>query len=80
MKRRATKKPKPGVWFVPIRGSYLPVSAAGWLTYIPYVAYLVFVFIYSSHVTASLITTVLYVVPNWVAASAVLTWIAFHKS
>ncbi len=36
MKHFKKIKHKKGAWFVALRGSYIPVSREGWLTYIPY--------------------------------------------
>ena len=33
-------------WFIKVRGSYLPNNGKGWLTYIPYLAYLVGVLVF----------------------------------
>ena len=76
----ASRRPKPGAWFVPLRGSYLPASPAGWLCYLPFVAYLLFVAYLGHHTTTSLGVALLLIVPNWVAASVVLTWFAARKS
>jgi branched-subunit amino acid transport protein len=35
-KPKRTKQVKRGVWFVRVRGSYLPVTKEGWLSYIPF--------------------------------------------
>jgi len=79
---RKNKRPKvrPGAWFIPVRGSYLPASPAGWWTYVPFVAYLVFSLIVGLNNTSSNALAVLYVVPNWVAAAVVMTFIAARKS
>jgi hypothetical protein len=73
-------KVKPGAWFVPVRGSYLPASPAGWCSYLPFVAYLIFVLVVGIKDISSSLVTVLLVVPNWVAAAAVMTYIASRKS
>ena len=77
---RKTPKAKKGAWFVPVRGSYLPASPAGWLTYLPFVTYLVFTLVVGVHDTSTWSLAVLFVVPNWIAATAVMTWIAARKS
>ena len=74
---RKTKKPK---WFVAVRGSYLPNSWQGWLTYIPFTAYLVFVLVYGWKFTDSTAKAILFIVPNWVAAAVVMTWLAKRTS
>jgi hypothetical protein len=53
---------------------------AGWLSYIPFIAYLMLVGIIADHNTASLALAILLIVPNWVAAAVVLTWFAARKS
>lgn len=78
MVRKHTQKP--GVWFTPMRGSYLPVSAVGWLTYVPYLAYMVFTLVVGLKEAGSKALAVLFIIPNWVAASAVMTYLAAHKS
>ncbi len=67
-------------WFIKVRGSYLPNNGKGWLTYIPYLAYLigVLVFVLNSHY--DLWVSLFVVVPNWVAAAATMNWIAAHTS
>lgn len=73
-------KPNGDAWFVAVRGSYLPCSWQGWSTYVPFVAYLVFSLIASWQETGTIGRTLLLVVPNWVAAVAVLTWVAKRNS
>ncbi|HSX28950.1 MAG TPA: hypothetical protein VLE73_00155 [Candidatus Saccharimonadales bacterium] len=80
--RKQTKKlrPGPGAWFVPLRGSYIPASAAGWWTYLPFTAYLVFALVAGLQGTESIAMATLFIVPNWIAAAAVMTYIAARKS
>jgi hypothetical protein len=73
-------KARQAAWFKPVRGSYLPVRAAGWLTYIPFVSYLAFSFTVGILKTSSVLIAILFIIPNWVAAGAVLTYIAAKKS
>ena len=73
-------KAKPGAWFVPLRGSYLPVSPAGWLTYIPFVAYLFLTLKVGLIHTSSAAAAVLFIVSTWALALAVMTYIAAKKS
>ena len=80
MKQRTVPKHKKGAWFVPVRGSYLPVSWQGWLTYVPFIAYLIFSMQVAKEVTSSVATAVLIIVPNWVAATIVMTWLARRTS
>jgi hypothetical protein len=79
-KKAKRPKAKKGAWFVPVRGSYLPASAAGWWTYVPFVAYLLFSLIVALNYTTSRVTALLFIVPNWVAAAAIMTYIAARKS
>jgi hypothetical protein len=78
--KRGNPKSRKGAWFVAIRGSYLPASAAGWLTYIPFTAYLIFTLVIGWRDTVSTGMAILFIVPNWVAASVIMTWLASRKS
>lgn len=80
MKRTKLPKHRKGAWFVAVRGSYLPVSWQGWLTYLPFTAYLVFAMIVGTQTTHAVGETILFVVPNWVAATIVMTWLAKRTS
>lgn len=80
MKHRKLPKHKKGAWFVALRGSYIPVSWQGWLTYVPFVAYLLFSMQVAKDVTNSASMAVLIIVPNWVAATIVMTWLARRTS
>lgn len=80
MKKHIKPKVRKGAWFVRLRGSYLPVSWQGWLTYVPFIAYLVFAQLYGRGETNSVAQAILFIVPNYVAAAAVMTYIARLKS
>lgn len=71
-------KKKP--WFIKVRGSYLPNNLLGWLTYIPYLAYVigVYVFVLTQHYGfwQSMFT----MAPNWIAAIVIMNWVAQHTS
>lgn len=73
---KKTPKARKGAWFVSLRGSYLPVSWQGWLTYIPFTAYLVYSWFVAFAYTGNDLKAVLWIVPNWVAAAVIMTWIA----
>lgn len=73
-------KAKPGAWFIPLRGSYLPASPAGWWTYLPFLAYLIFTLVVGINDTSSTSVAILFIVPNWVAAVVVMTYLAAKKS
>ena len=79
MKRRLPK-PRKGTWFVAVRGSYLPASWQGWLTYVPYIAYLVFTLIYGVRTTHGLGQTAMFVFPQWCAGAVIMSWLARQKS
>ncbi|HUC88321.1 MAG TPA: hypothetical protein VMR95_04195 [Candidatus Binatia bacterium] len=73
-------KAKAGAWFVSVRGSYLPASSAGWWTYIPFIAYLIFALVVGIKETSSIAIAILFIVPNWVAAAVIMTYLASKKS
>lgn len=66
-------------WFKPLRGSYIPIHWKGWLTYIPYVAYLYFTYALLVP-NRSIVSTILFLVPYWVAGVLIMHWIAKLKS
>lgn len=78
--KRSYKKARPGAWFIPVRGSFLPASSAGWWTYVPFLAYLIFALVVGIKDTSKATIAVLFIVPNWVAAAVVMTYIASKKS
>jgi membrane-anchored protein YejM (alkaline phosphatase superfamily) len=74
------KKSKSQKWFKPVRSSYLPNNWKGWLTYLPFTAYLLFSFYVGWYNVDSRVMGVLFIVPNWVAATAVMSWVAKRTS
>ena len=74
------KKSKTDKWFVPVRGSYLPNNWKGWLTYLPFVAYLLFAVVVANQYTDNRSQALLLIIPNWIAATAVMTWLAKRTS
>jgi hypothetical protein len=74
------KKSKRRRWFIPVRGSYLPNSPAGWLSYTPFTAYLVFALVFGWRDTDTTAQAVLFIVPNWIAAAVMMTWLAKRTS
>ena len=78
----AKRKPKlkKGAWFYKVRGSYLPATWQGWLTYIPFTAFLIWVLVWAINNESTLTQTVFVVFPAWTAAAVVMTWIAARKS
>jgi hypothetical protein len=79
-KRNRIPKHRKDAWFVPVRGSYLPVSLQGWFTYLPFLAYLGYSWYVAFAYTGNNLKAVLWIFPNWVAAAAVMTWLAKAKS
>ena len=75
MKKKQAKK-----WFIRVRGSYLPHSWEGWLSYIPFTAFLLTVLIAAIRTQHSVSDMFYMVFPQWVAAAVVMTWIAKQKS
>ncbi|HSX45144.1 MAG TPA: hypothetical protein VLF39_03530 [Candidatus Saccharimonadales bacterium] len=78
--KRKSPKPKAGAWFIKVRGSYLPASSAGWLLYLPYTVYLVFTLVAALNQTSSWQLAFLFIIPNWIAAFGLMTYIASKKS
>lgn len=74
------QKTKSQKWFRKVRGSYLPCSWQGGLLYAVYTAYILGVVAYVVANNYDKLQAVFWVFPNWVAALAVMTWIAQRKS
>lgn len=74
--KQATSKP----WFVQRHWSYIPSSLQGWLTYIPFIAFLVGSLYAVSENTNSMLGAMFDVFPYWVSAVVIMHWIAGHKS
>jgi len=79
-KRQKLPKLKKGMWFYKIRGSYLPATWQGWLTYLPFIAFLVWSWTYAMNTRPSVGEALLVIFPAWVASAVVMTWIASRKS
>jgi hypothetical protein len=73
-------KPKKGAWFIPVRWSYLPCSWQGWLTYVPFVYYLLATFSAVDRHSHSVSDTLFGIIPFWVAGAVIMQWLASHKS
>jgi hypothetical protein len=63
-------------WFRAVRGSYLPISWEGWALYIPYALYIIAPLVFVLRRGYTFWQSLFIVLPNWVAAGAILTWIA----
>jgi uncharacterized membrane protein (GlpM family) len=75
-----SRKKSKNKWFKKVRGSYLPVNAQGWLTYLPFVGYLVATFFFTHRLTISGTIKVYLVVIQWLFATLLMTLIAQQKS
>ncbi len=80
MKKQKLPKLKKGAWFYKVRGSYLPATWQGWLTYVPFLTYVISVLVIAANVTDSAAGFIMTIFPQWVAAAVVMTWIAARKS
>ncbi len=75
MSKKKSKK-----WFIKVRGSYLPNAWQGWLTYIPFVGYLVATLIYINNHHEDLAASVFFLLTQWIVAAVVMTWVAQRTS
>jgi hypothetical protein len=71
---------KSKTWFKKTRGSYLPNSWIGWLVYIPYLAYLIGVLVFVIKIKDSFWAAIFTLIPNWIAAAIIMTWLGRRKS
>jgi hypothetical protein len=71
---------KTKTWFIKTRASYLPNSWQAWALYIPYLAYLVSVIVFVLNRKDSFWLALFTVVPNWIAAALIMSWLARFKS
>lgn len=75
------KKKQSPKWFKKVRGSFLPNSWQGWLTYIPYTYLLVLSLaraLADNH--ATLYDRIFNLVVAWVLTATVMNWFASQKS
>lgn len=79
-KKRTSRKPSARPWFIRVRGSYLPNAWQGWLTYIPFIAYLVAVMVTLSDQATSWLMKLMMITVQFVAAAVVMTWVAASHS
>ncbi|MEO5499021.1 MAG: hypothetical protein ABIR46_00810 [Candidatus Saccharimonadales bacterium] len=77
--RKRLPKPKKGAWFIPIHWSYLPASWQGWLTYIPFIVFLIGTFMIVDRNTQDLWALGFILFPYWICGVVVMHWIAGHK-
>lgn len=69
-----------GKWFVKLRGSYIPCSWQGWLTYIPYISFLVITFMIVNRHEHSASDVLFGIFPYWICAAIIMQWLAGRKS
>lgn len=74
------KKKKQKKWFIKVRGSYLPNSWQGRLTYIPFLTFLIASLVVTLNNIEPISLAYLLVFPQWIAAGVVMTWIASRES
>jgi TRAP-type uncharacterized transport system fused permease subunit len=67
-------------WFIKTRGSYLPKTWQGGLVYLIYLAYLIWVLVFVLTNNYKVWPGIFFVVPNWIAACAIVSWIAARNS
>lgn len=80
MHKRSESRTKKKSWFIAVRGSYLPNGWQGWLTYLPFTAFLLYSLYIGFTATDTYPQAVLFVIPNWIAAAVVMTWLAKRTS
>jgi hypothetical protein len=76
--KKTQKKVKP--WFRQIRGSYIPNSRNGWLTYIPYGLYLIITGVVSFLGTTTVLSIVVRIAVLWIIGSCIMTVFASRRS
>lgn len=79
-KRATAKRATNSTWFIKVRGSYLPNSWQGWLTYIPFIAYLITVMVVVIQQDSGWINKLMVIFVQYVAAAIVMTWVAANHS
>jgi hypothetical protein len=76
----STKSKKNKPWFIQRHWSYIPISSMGWITYLPFIAFLVGSFYLVGQHTNSTLGAFFDVFPYWVSAVVIMHWFANHKS
>jgi branched-subunit amino acid transport protein len=80
MPKKKKSIPRKDKWFKPVRGSYLPNNTAGWLTYIPFVGYLIVSDIFTSKLVIEEWKKFYLIAVQWLFATLVMTFLAQRKS
>lgn len=68
------------IWYVKRHWSYIPVNAMGWLTYIPFTAYMIGTLMAVAENTDSITGAFFDAFPYWVCGVVIMHWLASHKS
>ena len=76
----ASKKKSKNKWFKPVRGSYLPANSSGWLTYLPFIAFMLVTFFLTRKLNVSESAKVYLIAVQWAFVGFVMTWVAKQKS
>lgn len=80
-RQKRQKAQKNNTWFIKVRGSYLPNSWQGWLTYIPYMALLIIALVHAlTDHQAQLYDRIFNLAVAWTLAAALMSWLAKQKS
>ena len=69
-------KKNENIWFVRVRGSYLPCGWRGWLLYVPFVIFLLATLYLSSKGGRTYVGMVYFIFPQYVSALVVMHWLA----
>jgi hypothetical protein len=77
---KKSKKSKSSSWFISVRGSYLPNSWEGALTYIPFIGYIVFITLEILNHNGTFKYKTLLIVSQWIFTAMVMTWFAKNHS
>jgi hypothetical protein len=80
MAKKQRNTAKKGAWYIKYHGSYVPASWQGWLTYVPYVGFLVATMWYVYDTSDSLYEIPIRIVPYWVSAVVIMLYLARRKS
>lgn len=75
-----TEKNLNKVWFKPIRGSYLPISWQGWAVWALALCYLLMVLCYGLIKKMPCDDFLFFLIPQFVSALVVSTWVASERS
>lgn len=80
MKKRQKYTAKKGAWFAKFHGNYIPASWQGWLTYIPYIGFLIATMWYVADTSNYVYEIPIRIMPYWICAAVIMIYIARRKS